>query len=297
MHRFARIMVAALVALGLAACAPSAKIDKDNPFSTLVPWNHKWTQIKKTEGGVEYIFLSKGDGKGLRPSPADRVVVQYDARLAATGEAYESNFGSEPQTFRLTQMMPGWQEGLPRMATGDEVMFWIPSDLAFGRRGAPGIPPNSDMMFRIRLVEVKPAVVPDADAWKKVTPWPTDSADVVRTSSGLEYLVIETGKSTEPPPGEHDTAIVNFEGRLEDGDVAISTFEDQQTQSLPLQDVTPGWAEALQMMHPGDKWMIRMPAGLMYGAEGDGRIPPNATIIIELRLESIQRAAAPLSPQ
>lgn len=289
-----QLALAAALMLGLAACQPSVKINAEDPFTTLYPWNHKWKQVEKTETGLEYVVIRKGDGKGPHPSPADRVEVHYDGRFVSSGEQFDSSYGGEPATFRLNSVIPGWTEGLQLMQPGDEFMFFIPSDLGYGERGSPnGIPANADLLFRVDLRNVIPAVAPDPGAWAKVTPWPTDSADVVRTSSGLEYLVIESGGTSEEPPGERDFAIVHFEGRLDDGSVVASTFESQNTEIFPIAQLTPGWAEAMKLMRKGDHWMVRIPAHLMYGAEGDGRIPPNAIVVFEVKLEDIVRIEAP----
>lgn len=290
-----QLALAAALLLGLAACQPSAKINAEDPFATLYPWNHDWKQVEKTETGLEYIVIRKGDGKGPHPSPADRVEVHYDGRLASNGEQFDSSYGDEPVVFRLNTLLPGWVEGIQLMQPGDEFMFFIPSDLGYGERGAPSgmPPPGADLLFRVELRNVIPAVAPDPGAWAKVTPWPTDSADVVRTSSGLEYLVIESGPTGDEPPTDRDFGIVHFEGRLEDGSVVGSTFESQNTEIFPIAQLTPGWAEALKLMRKGDHWMVRIPAHLMYGAEGDGRIPPNATVVWEVRLEDIVRIEAP----
>jgi peptidylprolyl isomerase len=297
-------LVAVAVVVGLAACSPAApKLDATDPYRAFsdangkwVGWNHKAKGVQKTEHGVEYIVVSKGkDPKAPYPSPADRVEVNYDGRLAATGEKFDSSYDAgEPAAFRLNQVIPGWTEGLQKMQPGDQVMFWIPSALGYGARGAGGrIPPDADLMFRVELNKIVPALAADAAAWKKAQPWPQNSVDVKRTSSGLEYFVIESGKGDRPSPTDSDIAKVQFEGRLDDGGLAATTLDDQEAQYFPINQLVPGWAEALKLMHPGDHWMVHIPSSLMYGAEGDGRIPPNANVTFEVFLEDVAVGAAP----
>ena len=365
-----RILAAATAALFVAACGPSAKIDADDPFSTLQPWNSGWSQVKKITpegkgvvqdiltpvqfvaeegealaggrftgaelrwtGGanagstsavvqqqdnafeiaeqpaqpvaagdtfevtgktIEYIVLKKGDGSGPKPERIDQVTVMYDGRLASNGTQFDSSYErGEPATFTLNQVIAGWTEGLQEMRPGDEFMFWIPSALGYGENGAGGdIPPNADLMFRVELQKVTPAATSDAAAWAKVTPWPTDSADVIRTPSGLEYLVIQSGDTSAAPAGPQDYSIVHFRGTLEDGSEVASTFESQQPQIFPIEQLVPGWAETLKMMRAGDRWMVRIPPSLMYGEEGDGRIPPNAPVIFEILVNEVIRIPA-----
>ena len=299
-----RCVLAALAAVALAACSPAApKFDANDPYKAYADGGGKWTGwkhgakgVQKTEHGVEYVVISKGpDAKAPHPSPADRVEVNYDGRLAATGEKFDSSYDSgEPATFRLNQVIPGWTEGLQNMAPGDQVMFWIPAALGYGARGAGGrIPPNANLMFRVELRKIVPALAVDAVAWKKAVPWPVNSVDVKRTPSGLEYFIIESGKGDKPQPTESDVAKVQFEGRLDDGSLAATTLDDQEAQYFPINQLVPGWAEALKLMHPGDHWMIHIPASLMYDKEGDGRIPPGANLTFEIMLEDVAIGAAP----
>src|SRR5689334_588380 len=216
-----RFLLAAMMLLALAACQPSVKFDPDDPWKALYPWRHNWKEVHKLPSGVEYIIVRKGDGKGSYPSPADQVEVHYDGRFAKTGEKFDSSYDrGETSTFPVNKVIPGWTEGLQKMQPGDEFMLWIPSDMGYGPRGFRGdIPPNSDLMFQVELFKIVPAVAPDVEAWKKVTPWPTQSSQVIRKSSGLEYLIIESAPDDAISPSDRDYVYVHLEGRLEDGTV------------------------------------------------------------------------------
>src|SRR5262245_4089589 len=85
-HPILRLALGLITLVALAACQPSAgKIDEANPYAKLLPWNHNWKEIQKLPSGVEYIVIKKGDGKGAFPSPADKIKVHYDGRLAKSG--------------------------------------------------------------------------------------------------------------------------------------------------------------------------------------------------------------------
>lgn len=298
-----RIVLAAITALALSACSPSVKVDPAKPWDALLPWNHAAADIQKLPSGVEYIVVRKGDGKGPFPGPTDRVEVNYDGRLATNGFIFDSSYQrNESATFALNGLIPGWKDGLQKMQPGDMFMFWIPAKEGYGERGAGSdIPPNSDIMFQVELINVLP------DPWTKATPWPTDSSAVVRRPSGLEYLVVESGPTEGASPTENDIAVTNFEGRLEtvdkeEGDTAedvrhrsivVSTFDAGSPVALPIAGVTTGWSELLKLMRKGDHWMVRMPASLLYGAEGDGRVPPGATVIYEVKLEDFGPIGGP----
>lgn len=73
----------------------------------------------------------------------------------------------------------------------------------------------------------------------------------------------------------------------------VSTFDAGSPVALPVAGVTSGWNELLKLMRKGDRWMVRMPASLLYGAEGDGRVPPGATVIYEVKLEDFGPIGGP----
>jgi FKBP-type peptidyl-prolyl cis-trans isomerase len=293
-----RIVLAALVALSLCACSPSVKFDSADPWATLQPWNHNWAEVEKLPNGVEYIVIRKGDGKGERPGAEDRVEVRYDGRFAKDGIAFDGT-GEETTTFVLNEVIPGWTTGLQEMQPGDTFMFWIPWSQAYGEEGRPPeMPSKADLMFIVELVKVMPTAKSDSAAWAKAKPWPTDSSEVIRRPSGLEYFVVRSGPADGASPTDADEVAVHFEGRLEgvkpeEGETAeqvrhrsivASTYEEGQPKFFPVKDLVPGWSETIKLMRRGDRWMVRMPAQLLYQDEGDGRIPADATVIYELEL-------------
>jgi FKBP-type peptidyl-prolyl cis-trans isomerase FklB len=109
--------------------------------------------------------------------------------------------------------------------------------------------------------------------------------------SGLQYVVLSTG--TGPMPKLTDTVKVHYRGTLLDGSEFDSSYKRNQPAVFPLNGVIKGWTEALQLMKVGSKWQIFLPASLAYGEQGAGQvIGPNATLIFEVELLSIEKAAA-----
>ncbi len=108
---------------------------------------------------------------------------------------------------------------------------------------------------------------------------------VMITSSGLQYEILEAG--TGEKPGLTDTVTVHYTGKLIDGTVFDSSVERGQPATFPLQGVIPGWTEALQLMKEGAKWRIHLPADLAYGERGSPPIGPNAVLIFDVELISI----------
>jgi FKBP-type peptidyl-prolyl cis-trans isomerase len=102
--------------------------------------------------------------------------------------------------------------------------------------------------------------------------------------SGLAYKVVRSGPATGLRPQVSDEVKVHYEGKLEDGTVFDSSYERGQPAAMPLKGLIPAWQEALQLMRPGDEWILYVPSNLGYGAEGQGPIPPGAPLIFRIEL-------------
>jgi FKBP-type peptidyl-prolyl cis-trans isomerase len=110
---------------------------------------------------------------------------------------------------------------------------------------------------------------------------------VVTLPSGLQYKVLTAG--TGPKPTATDTVVCQYKGTLLDGSEFDSSYKRGQPATFAVGRVIKGWTEALQLMPVGSKWQIFIPADLAYGERGAGNvIPPNATLIFEVELVSIQ---------
>lgn len=115
-----------------------------------------------------------------------------------------------------------------------------------------------------------------------------DKEGVTVTDSGLQYEVLEAGDASGSTPAIDDVVKVNYIGKLIDGTEFDSSYARNQPAEFPLQGVIPGWTEALQLMRPGDKWRVTIPAELAYGEAGAGAvIPPNSTLIFDIELLAI----------
>jgi len=259
-------------------------------WQELVPWKSDAPIVKKTGTGLEYIVLSSGPAEGETPVLRSEATVHYEGHLNADNSKFDSSFDrGEPATFPVGAVVPGFSEALQLMKPGDNWLVFIPSALGYGPRGSRGaIPPNADLVFEI---EMKPFVTPppppeiDRDAWAKHTPWNSASPDVKKTASGLEYVVLANGPAGGVAARADQEAEVYYEGRLASGgDAFDSAFERGGTEVFPVAAVVPGFSEALQLMKPGDRFLVHIPSALGYGARGTpgGPIPPNADLMFEI---------------
>ena len=102
--------------------------------------------------------------------------------------------------------------------------------------------------------------------------------------SGLQYKIVHSGPAEGARPRKGDEVKVNYEGKLLNGKVFDSSYERGQPAAMPLDALIPGWIEALQLMRPGDEWLLYVPPALGYGAAGAGEIPPDSTLVFRIEL-------------
>lgn len=107
------------------------------------------------------------------------------------------------------------------------------------------------------------------------------------TASGLLYKIEKSGPSTGKNPLATSTVWVHYEGTLIDGTVFDSSYARGEPAEFPVNRVVPGWVEVLQLMRPGDIWMVYLKPELGYGPSGSGPIPPNSALIFKIELIEI----------
>jgi FKBP-type peptidyl-prolyl cis-trans isomerase len=115
--------------------------------------NAKEEGVVTTESGLQYKVLKAGTGES--PAATDKVRVHYHGTLL-NGKVFDSSVErKEPAEFKLNGVISGWTEGLQLMKEGGKFRFWIPSELAYGERGAGSdIGPNETLIFDVELLKI-----------------------------------------------------------------------------------------------------------------------------------------------
>jgi peptidylprolyl isomerase len=110
------------------------------------------------------------------------------------------------------------------------------------------------------------------------------------TSTGIRYVVEKSGKGPVMNPG--DLVGVNYVGSLLNGKIFDRQLDPKQplTFRVAREYVIPGWDQILQLMAPGDKWIVIIPPELAYGRKGSPpKIPGDSTLVFEMEVVSCVR--------
>lgn len=241
----------------------------------------------KTPSGLKYAIVKQN--KTGETTTGKKVTVNYSGFLK-DGKMFDSSLDrNQPLVVDIGKgkLFAGLDEAIGLMRKGEKGRFIIPSALAFGERGGGPVPPNSDIIMDLEVVEVAEIPVPVKFDTTGVTP--------KTTASGLKYFEIKTNNDA-PKPQVGQSVKVHYSGYLLDGKMFDSSVERGQPIEFPLGggQVIRGWEEGIALMHVGDKFRLIIPYHLAYGEEGRAPvIPPKADLIFDVELVGIGDGTAP----
>ena len=244
------------------------------------PFDVKGKDTLRTASGIKYFIVK--ENKTGETTNGKKVSINYSGFLIG-GKCFDSSIDRAPLTAEVGRgkLFPGLDEAISLMRKGEKAKFIIPSKLAFGERGGGPIPPNSDLIMDLEVIDVKDIPVPVKYDTTGITP--------KMTATGLKYFEIKkSGSETKPQAGQN--VKVHYSGYLLDGKLFDSSVERGEPIEFALGagQVIAGWEEGIALMGVGDKFRLIIPSQLGYGEPGRAPvIPPNATLVFDVELIGI----------
>lgn len=223
--------------------------------------------------GLKKLLVKEGESWET-PETGDEVEVHYTGTLLDGTKFDSSRDRGTPFKFKLGQgqVIKGWDQGIATMKKGENAVFTIPPDLAYGESGSPPtIPPNATLKFDVELL-----------SWASVK-------DICK-DGGIFKKIIKEGEKWEHPK-EADEVLVKYEARLEDGTV-VSKSEEGVEFYVKDGYFCPAFAIAVKTMKKGEKVLLTVKPQYGFGHQGreaignDVAVPPNATLLVDLELVS-----------
>jgi FK506-binding protein 4/5 len=222
--------------------------------------------------GLRKKLVKEGEG-WERPETGDEVEVHYTGTLLDGTKFDSSRDRATPFKFKLGQgqVIKGWDQGIKTMKKGENAVFTIPPELAYGETGSPPtIPPNATLQFDVELL-----------SWASVK-------DICK-DGGVFKKIVKEGEKWDNPK-DLDEVFVKYEASLEDGTVVSKSVGVE----FAVRDgyFCPALASAVKTMKKGEKVLLTVKPQYGFGEKGkqasgaEGAVPPNATLHVDLELVS-----------
>ncbi|GAB5539858.1 MAG: FKBP-type peptidyl-prolyl cis-trans isomerase [Salibacteraceae bacterium] len=238
-----------------------------------------------TNSGLKIDIIQAGDGE--KPNMGDIITVHYTGKLATNGEVFDTSI-DRGRPFRFSigkgEVIAGWDEGIAQLSKGAKATLYIPSNLGYGANATGTIPPNSDLIFEVEIIDIAPA--PKPIAFER---YDHGALEPNTTTSGLTYYIVEEGNGTKIQSGSK--VKVHYLGYLKEGG---QKFDSSFDRGEPIEvtigkgQVIPGWEEGLSLLEEGTKATMVIPSALAYGERGyPGIIPPNADLVFDVQIMEV----------
>ena len=274
------------------------------------------TDLEVQEGANGLYYAIEKEGKGVRPKARDYVKIRYTGRLL-NGQVFDQSKDDQPFVFQLGYriVIQGWEEGIPLFPVGSSGKLFVPAELAYGDKGLGEVPPNTDLVFDIEILDILSPEAYDQHMMeqerrerkayqehiknqfnkdkKLIQEYAIDNKlRTKRTPSGLTYSITKKGKGETAKSG--DELLVHYEGFLLNGDRFDSSYDKKEPYRFVLGrgKVIKGWDEGLHYFKKGGEGWILIPSRFAYGRmaidEEGISIPADAVLVFKIKVIDIK---------
>ncbi|MCH7779412.1 MAG: FKBP-type peptidyl-prolyl cis-trans isomerase [Acidobacteria bacterium] len=227
----------------------------------------------RTASGLAWRLLGEPAGRIERSGFLDMVEVRYTG-WTTDGEMFDTTEANQKsRKFRVSGVIPGFEEAVQLLSVGETGRFWVPEELAYdGREDKP----IGMLVFDLTLVGIIRG--PDRPANLAAPP-----ENALRFDSGVAWVVLAEGKPDQESPDEESTVLVEYSSWTTEGVLLDSTAYREGPRAFTMNLVIEGFRETLGTMVPGERRLVWIPPEL---TELDGQPVHDGTVVFDLELLS-----------
>ena len=144
-----------LFLLGFVAFPAFAQKSKADSKVLEVPYKYKASKVKTTKSGLKYVIIKKG--KGAIPKTGQTITAHYHG-VFEDGKVFDSSFERRKPfetKIGIGRVIKGWEEAFQMLKVGTKAVIILPPNLAYGEQGGGGIPPNTTLIYHVKLLGIK----------------------------------------------------------------------------------------------------------------------------------------------
>lgn len=234
--------------------------------------------VQTDTGGYELKYIMHEEGTGEAPVANDILFLDYKGSLLSNGEVFDDR---DSVYLQLSNLILGWHILIPYLREGGEMTMFLPSYFGYGHTSSESIPKDASLIFNVRLHEI---VTLDEYEQRQIDAYLDEENLQAQTDTvaGLKYIINEAGTGNYPKLT--DKVNVTYTGRLLSNE---AVFDTGKSITFTLSSLIEGWEILLPYVSEGGKITMYIPSKYAYGSKGYGNVPPNASLIFEVTLNSI----------
>lgn len=268
-------------------------------------------KMQTTENGINYRIIQSSDTARLI-TKGDLMMIQ----MIGLGQLADSLGGKDTTIFDSYKVGKAYyipadettlKDVFMMLHKGDSAEFEVSADTlfmkSFGQLTPGFLKKNSNIHFYVKVENIysqsELEVMKAEERAKSIMKDSVEAAayianltNVQTTPSGLKYVITKPTKGAQPKAGQEVSML--YRGLLLNG----TKFDENQDEANPfkftigMRQVIPGWDEGVMLLHEGEEAKFIIPARLAYGEQGGGPIPPNSTLIFDVKLLKVSSASA-----